>query len=31
MRLMKEMGKIDKLELQEAIIDALCFQLEIVR
>ena len=30
-RLMKEIGKIDNLELQEAIIDALCFQLEIVR
>ena len=30
-RLMKEIGKIDNLELQEAIIDALCFQLEIIR
>ena len=30
-RLMKEIGKIDNLEIQEAIIDALCFQLEIVR
>ena len=28
-RLIKEMGKIDKIELQEAIIDALCFQLAI--
>ncbi len=30
-RLAKEMGKIDDLELQEAINDALCFQLGIVR
>ncbi len=30
-RLMKVMGEIDNLELQEAIIDALSFQLEIVR
>jgi len=30
-RLMRVMGKIDDLELQEAIIDALSFQLEIVR
>lgn len=30
-RLIKEMGKIEDLELQEAIIDALCFQLGIIR
>jgi len=30
-RLTKEIGKIDALELQEAIIDALCFQLGIIR
>ena len=30
-RLMKEIGKIDNLELQKAIINAFCFQLEIVR
>jgi mRNA interferase MazF len=30
-RLAKEMGKIDDLELQEAINEALCFQLGIVR
>ncbi|HIE23481.1 MAG TPA: type II toxin-antitoxin system PemK/MazF family toxin [Candidatus Korarchaeota archaeon] len=30
-RLMKEIGTLDKLELQEAIIDALCFQLGILR
>lgn len=30
-RLTKEIGKIDELELQEAIIDALCFQLGIIR
>ena len=30
-RLIKEISKIDKLELQEAIIDALCFQLGIIR
>ena len=30
-RLAKEMGEIDDLELQEAINDALCFQLGIVR
>jgi len=30
-RLIKEIGKIDNLKLQEAIIDALCFQLEIIR
>lgn len=30
-RLIKELGKIDNLELQEAIVDALCFQLEIIR
>ena len=30
-RLTKKIGKIDALELQEAIIDALCFQLGIIR
>ena len=30
-RLIKEIGKIDKLELQEAIIDALCFQFGIIK
>ncbi len=30
-RLTKEIGKIDALELQEAIIDTLCFQLGIIR
>jgi len=30
-RLIREIGKIDELELQETIIDALCFQLGIVR
>jgi mRNA interferase MazF len=30
-RLIREIGKIDELELQESIIDALCFQLGIVR
>ncbi len=30
-RLMKGIGKIDNWELQRAIIDALCFQLEITR
>jgi mRNA interferase MazF len=30
-RLTKEMGKIKDLELQEGIIDALCFQLGIIR
>lgn len=30
-RLTKEIGKIDELELQEVIIDALCFQLGIIR
>ncbi|GMT50129.1 MAG: mRNA interferase [bacterium] len=30
-RLSKEIGKIDDLELQESIIDSLCFQLDIVR
>lgn len=30
-RLVREIGKIDELELQESIIDALCFQLGIVR
>lgn len=30
-RLIREIGKIDELELQEAIIDVLCFQLGIVR
>jgi len=30
-RLMKQLGKFDKLELQEMVIDALCFQLGIIR
>jgi mRNA-degrading endonuclease toxin of MazEF toxin-antitoxin module len=30
-RLTKEIGKIEDQELQEAIIDALCFQLGIIR
>ncbi len=30
-RVMKEIGKIDDLELQEAIMGALCFQLGIIR
>jgi len=30
-RVMKEIGKIDDLELQEAIMDALCLQLGIIR
>lgn len=30
-RLIREIGKIDELESQESIIDALCFQLGIVR
>ena len=30
-RLIREIGKIDELELQESIIDTLCFQLGIVR
>lgn len=30
-RLIREMGKIEDLEVQEGIIDALCFQLGIIR
>lgn len=30
-RLIKEIGKIEDLEIQEVIIDALCFQLGIIR
>ncbi len=30
-RLIKEIGKIENLEIQEGIIDALCFQLGIIR
>jgi len=30
-RLIKRIGKIDNIELQEAIIDTLCFQLGIIR
>jgi mRNA interferase MazF len=30
-RLIKEIGEIDTVEIQEAIIDALCFQLSIAR
>lgn len=30
-RLIKEIGKIEDLEIQEGIIDALCFQLGIIR